>query len=994
MMARKSMKKDSLRNSPEPWIQILEKSAESLLQVSSDWRVLSDTAAASDIETLQRRETSLRELLKRCPWGDPASTASAPRHQTSDGLVAAHGLATRAALRCEEEKLRFLLRYETGATAERRTALFSTLGLHRFRLFDIEGAHTALTSAARLQESCKDVHLDHQLLEYSTKLLAARSPKFLGDELLHLEELKLVRERLLAASYTESTVIEGAGATCLTEFVLAKSGGQLEQRLQIWQHEKPVSRTRASTADLVGLFLLHRAIPVGRVAALLGQDVYDLLLRLQVLCEIDQDTSRLLRLNTETQEPCGPCVFACVAIWPVEGDLLVATDFESTCFSDDTEPVMYLSEDSLALAAAAPRRPCRRLLDLCCGSGIQGIVALQHYATRAVFVDANPRAMGFTRFNLALNGLLRRCDGLLQKDLRCKGLGKSSLFDAILVNPPFMPNPKNIATGASLLFGNGGDCGEEVLSAAVRLASCHLAPDGCLTAVSKVPNVRHFPTRLKSWWSADCPRSSAWLFHGAKTPAQQYMPTAISSGVEPARYQEALSEQGITDLSQAVLLVRVGSGGTSGLEVHLMETASSKLWLQTSFLRSLPATVEAAQVQSQELAMDAEKPAEDVPEEPHESESGTTLAPEGAGEPNGSAPAAPRYDYMIFREMLKHESAVPLLARLQDFVKKFPAQGLSQEQAADRIHKFLSATQDWMLSQVLVFAAEADEAGQTNAAEGLEKFLLSRLHARLFAMEPSDLTEDETLRQRIDSFSWVGFDNLGVPPVDTSLLHLAVEQLHSMDKFKAPRDKMVCIGNSCRVINDVLKRAIVASGASRPLSADDFLPLLIYSLILANPPRLHSNIEFVAAFRHPSRLVAEDAYFLTAVQSAVAFIKDAGHKVLDVSEEEFKQLCSESLAAKGYAANGTSTPQEAATAAEKGAELTDDAKKSLAERFASVALSFEGVQSARLLKVGNVPALLEEYKEMAKILRDVQDGPQSAKTTAFLANCFCDSCSL
>ena len=46
------------------------------------------------------------------------------------------------------------------------------------------------------------------------------------------------------------------------------------------------------------------------------------------------------------QEPCGPCVFACVAIWPVEGDLLVATDIESTCFSDDTEPVMYLSEDA------------------------------------------------------------------------------------------------------------------------------------------------------------------------------------------------------------------------------------------------------------------------------------------------------------------------------------------------------------------------------------------------------------------------------------------------------------------------------------------------------------------------------------------------------------------------------------------------------------------------------------------------------------------------
>ncbi|CAE7949090.1 VPS9A [Symbiodinium sp. KB8] len=849
MMARKSMKKDSLRNSPEAWIQVLEKSAESLLQVSSDWRALSsDTAAASDIEALQRRETSLRECLKRCPWGDPASTASAPRHQSSDALVSAHGLATRAALRCEEEKLSFLLRQEKAKEDEAAARLLSRLGLQRFRLFDIEGAHAALTSAARLQGS--DIHLDHQLLEYSTKLLAARSLKFLSaDELLQLEELKLVRERLLAASYTESTVMEGAGVACLTEFVLARSDGLLEQRLQIWQ-QKPGSRTaRASTADLVRLFLLHRAIPVSRVAGLLGQDVHDLLLRLQILCKIDEETSRLLRLTT--QEPCEPCVFASVAIWPVEGDLLVATDFESTCFSDDTEPVMYLSEDSLALAAAAPRRPCRRLLDLCCGSGIQGIVALRHYATRAVFVDANPRAVGFTRFNLALNGLLGRCDGLLQKDLRCEGLGKSSLFDAILVNPPFMPNPKNIATGASLLFGNGGDCGEEVLSAAVRLASCHLAADGCLAAVSKVPNVLHFPTRLKSWWSADCQRASAWVFHGAKTPARQYMPTAISSGVEPARYQEALSQQGITDLSQAVLLVRVGSGSTSGLEVHLMETLGSVKdsffkALAADFLPPIASSDRGSRAAQRLLAMDAEKPAEDK---------------------------------SICLELVATTWVLQEDYKLKGCDKGYELLlGLSREQAADRIHKFLSATQDWMLSQVLVFAAEADEAGQANAAEGLEKFLLSRLHARLFAMEPSDLTEDELLRQKIDSFSWVGFDNLGVPPVDTSLLHLAVEQLHSMDKFKAPRDKMVCIGNSCRVINDVLKRAIVASGASRPLSADDFLPLLIYSLILANPPRLHSNIEFVAAFRHPSRLVAEDAYFLTAVQSAVAFIKDAGHK--------------------------------------------------------------------------------------------------------------------
>eukprot|EP00434_Breviolum_minutum_P000378 symbB.v1.2.000319.t1/scaffold6.1/size569917/22 len=346
--------------------------------------------------------------------------------------------------------------------------------------------------------------------------------------------------------------------------------------------------------------------------------------------------------------------------------------------------------------------------------------------------------------------------------------------------------------------------------------------------------------------------------------------------------------------------------------------------------------------------------------------------PEDQGSTRTSS-SAPRNEYLTFKEMLKHESALPLVAKLQDFVRQFPRGGLSRDQAANRIHKFISSTQDWMLSKVLVFA-DADEAGQTSAVEGLEKFLMTRLirvHGEIFWTENGDLDEDELLKQRIDSLSWVGFQNLGVPSVDVTLLDLAVDQLRSMDNFKAPRDKMICILNACRVINDVLKRSIVESGVGRPLAADDFLPLLIYCLILANPPRLHSNMEFVAAFRHPSRLIAEDAYFLTALQSAAAFVKDAGPKVLDVSEEEFQKLCAESFASKGYVTNGTK-PGEAITAAEKGLELSADVRKILAERIRALPLRFEGTQSVRNLRVGDLPLLLEEYREMACILKKVQ----------------------
>ena len=43
----------------------------------------------------------------------------------------------------------------------------------------------------------------------------------------------------------------------------------------------------------------------------------------------------------------------------------------------------YLSLDSYALISAAPRSSVESVLDMCCGSGVQGLVALQHYAKKA-----------------------------------------------------------------------------------------------------------------------------------------------------------------------------------------------------------------------------------------------------------------------------------------------------------------------------------------------------------------------------------------------------------------------------------------------------------------------------------------------------------------------------------------------------------------------------------------------------------------------------------
>lgn len=277
---------------------------------------------------------------------------------------------------------------------------------------------------------------------------------------------------------------------------------------------------------------------------------------------------------------------------------------------------------------------------------------------------------------------------------------------------------------------------------------------------------------------------------------------------------------------------------------------------------------------------------------------GGAVSPQGGA--SGSTAAQPqpqqaKSPYAAFCEMLRHPSAKPLIAKCKVFVDRFP-KDLPRDEAASRVHSFLTDVEGWMFSDIVVFAAEADEAGRALATESLEKFIISRLHPKIFAADPADQEADAKLYSHLRVLTWIDFRHLGIPPVDSVLIPRLIEELQRIDDYKAPCDKLVCILNSCRVINDMLKRTQARDGRERILSADDFLPLLIYAVIKANPPRFHSNIEFAAAFRHPSRLVGEDAYYVTALQSAKEFARVAGPGSLEVSQEEFDRLCNAAAA--------------------------------------------------------------------------------------------------
>ncbi len=100
---------------------------------------------------------------------------------------------------------------------------------------------------------------------------------------------------------------------------------------------------------------------------------------------------------------------------------------------------------------------------------------------------------------------------------------------------------------------------------------------------------------------------------------------------------------------------------------------------------------------------------------------------------------------------------------------------------------------------------------------------------------------------------------------------LAQKELQKINAYKAPRDKLVCVLNCCRVINNLL----AAAAATAPPGADDFLPVLVLVLLRAAPPQLASNLAYIARFRLASRLVSETSYFFTNLVSAAAFLESA-----------------------------------------------------------------------------------------------------------------------
>ncbi len=228
--------------------------------------------------------------------------------------------------------------------------------------------------------------------------------------------------------------------------------------------------------------------------------------------------------------------------------------------------VMPPGYDTHGLIRVAPRTPRRRTLDLCCGSGVQALIAAS-YSDEVVGVDINPRALRFARFNAALNRVDRAT--FVAGDTYAPVAGER--FDAILSNPPFVPWPDD---DAGLLFRGGGARGDDVLERILAGVPAHLEAPGSVAIVADFIDVDGLPARMARWQGAELRtlmmlERHHTLLEYAETHAAHLSDDARRSAVvRLLRHYEA---SGIQTIDTGYLLQDGAPGRT-----HVMRTSNSR----------------------------------------------------------------------------------------------------------------------------------------------------------------------------------------------------------------------------------------------------------------------------------------------------------------------------------------------------------------------------------------------------------------------------------
>uniref|UniRef100_A0A3Q0SQ30 GTPase-activating protein and VPS9 domain-containing protein 1 n=1 Tax=Amphilophus citrinellus TaxID=61819 RepID=A0A3Q0SQ30_AMPCI len=210
-------------------------------------------------------------------------------------------------------------------------------------------------------------------------------------------------------------------------------------------------------------------------------------------------------------------------------------------------------------------------------------------------------------------------------------------------------------------------------------------------------------------------------------------------------------------------------------------------------------------------------------------------------------------------------------SKMLDFIKAFQGCTAADDKTA-AVEDFLRYLYGAMARDAIWQYASEDQLQDAQMA--IERSVMNRIFKLAFyPNQDGDILRDQLFHEHIQRLSKVVTANhkaLQIPEVylKEAPWPSAQSEIKSINAYKTPRDKVQCILRMCSSIMNLLS---LANEDSVP-GADDFVPVLVFVLIRANPPCLLSTVQYINNF-YASRLSGEECYWWMQFTAAVEFIK-------------------------------------------------------------------------------------------------------------------------
>ncbi|XP_075895225.1 GTPase-activating protein and VPS9 domain-containing protein 1 isoform X5 [Nelusetta ayraudi] len=210
-------------------------------------------------------------------------------------------------------------------------------------------------------------------------------------------------------------------------------------------------------------------------------------------------------------------------------------------------------------------------------------------------------------------------------------------------------------------------------------------------------------------------------------------------------------------------------------------------------------------------------------------------------------------------------------AKMLDFIKAFQGCTAADDKTA-AVEDFLRYLYGAMARDAIWQYASEEQLQDAQMA--IERSVMNRIFKLAFyPNQDGDILRDQLFYEHIQRLSKVVTANhraLQVPEVylKEAPWPSAQSEIRTINAYKTPRDKVQCILRMCSTIMNLLS---LANEDSVP-GADDFVPVLVFVLIRANPPCLLSTVQYINNF-YASRLSGEECYWWMQFTAALEFIK-------------------------------------------------------------------------------------------------------------------------